>query len=247
VRILSINHTTNVITLAAPRTWSTGAGVHLAYTGSAPDIGAYEFVSGPPSVQSPIRPMPPEFVSPANGATVIATRVRVTWMNAAGAESYVVQLAKDSLFTRMLFDSEVTDITVEIGPLDSATRYYRRIRARSPAGESEFGPVSSFTTGAFKGQGSILDEGPTTFALGQNYPNPFNPTTAVRYSVPQPTRVSLRVYNLLGAEVAVLEDSERAIGVYEVRFDASAFPSGVYFYRLEAGDFHETKRMTLIR
>ncbi len=92
---------------------------------------------------------------------------------------------------------------------------------------------------------------PETFALYQNYPNPFNPTTKIKFSVPAGvgTRrgVSLRVFDILGREVATLVNEEKPAGDYEVEFKASHLPSGIYFYKLSVGDFVETKKMILIR
>ncbi|MCX6138094.1 MAG: CotH kinase family protein [Ignavibacteriales bacterium] len=88
---------------------------------------------------------------------------------------------------------------------------------------------------------------PGNFELSQNYPNPFNPVTTIKYSLPRNTTVILRVYNLIGQEVAVNVNSFQAPGEYSVTFDASKFPSGIYFYRLSAGSFIETRKMILIR
>ncbi|MEK9137922.1 MAG: M1 family aminopeptidase, partial [Bacteroidota bacterium] len=91
---------------------------------------------------------------------------------------------------------------------------------------------------------------PTRFVLEQNYPNPFNTTTRIKFSIPPVgTRqaVSLRVYNILGQEVAVLVNEKLDPGIYETAFDASGLASGVYFYRLHAGDFLETKKFILLR
>ncbi|MEN3038881.1 MAG: T9SS type A sorting domain-containing protein, partial [Candidatus Kryptonium sp.] len=88
---------------------------------------------------------------------------------------------------------------------------------------------------------------PTDYALHQNYPNPFNPTTTITYDIPIRTKVKLVVYNILGQEVAVLVDGEQEAGRYSVKFDAMSLPSGVYFYRLEAGKFVEVKKMMLVK
>ncbi len=90
-------------------------------------------------------------------------------------------------------------------------------------------------------------ETPAEFSVDQNYPNPFNPTTSIAYVVPSDVRVSLRVYNSLGQEVATLVDETRVAGRYTAVWDAGGMSSGVYFYRLQAGDFVSTKRMTLVK
>ena len=88
---------------------------------------------------------------------------------------------------------------------------------------------------------------PHDFVLEQNYPNPFNPTTVVSYQLPVASEVRLVVYDLLGREVAVLENERKNPGVYEVKFDGSGLSSGVYFYRLTAGVHTESKRMMLMK
>jgi hypothetical protein len=88
---------------------------------------------------------------------------------------------------------------------------------------------------------------PAEFALQQNYPNPFNPTTAIRYGLPVQADVTLTVFDVLGQRVAVLEEGMRSAGYHEVTFDAKTLPSGVYFYRLQAGSSTETKRLLLLR
>lgn len=84
------------------------------------------------------------------------------------------------------------------------------------------------------------------FALGQNYPNPFNPTTTIRYSLPRRADVTLTVYNTLGQQVARLVYATEESGVHQVRFDATALASGVYFYRLQAGALASTKKLVVI-
>lgn len=88
---------------------------------------------------------------------------------------------------------------------------------------------------------------PTSFHLAQNYPNPFNPTTAISYQLSAVSFVTLKVFDVLGREVAVLVNEVRQPGVYTVRWDASSFPSGVYLYRLEAGDFRAARKLMLLK
>jgi subtilisin-like proprotein convertase family protein len=99
-------------------------------------------------------------------------------------------------------------------------------------------------TGAEESAMGVLPEQPR---LLQNYPNPFNPRTVVRYQLSVASPVRLAVYDLLGREVAVLVDERKDAGSYNVSFDASGLASGVYFYRIQAGDFIQTRRMILLK
>jgi len=89
--------------------------------------------------------------------------------------------------------------------------------------------------------------GPKEFKLEQNYPNPFNPMTTIQYQLPQDAKVTLKVYDILGSEVATLVNEQKEAGYYEVEFSASSFASGIYVYRLQAGNYISTKKMMLLR
>ncbi len=93
----------------------------------------------------------------------------------------------------------------------------------------------------------VVKEKPTTFELAQNYPNPFNPATTINYQLPTNTLVTLKVYDVIGREVATLVNARQEAGRYTVNFNASTLASGVYFYRLQAGSFVETKKMMLVK
>jgi hypothetical protein len=88
--------------------------------------------------------------------------------------------------------------------------------------------------------------GPESFSLGQNYPNPFNPTTTIQFRVKEPCRVTLKVYDALGKEVAVLADGMVAAGSHSVRFDASGLPAGIYVYKIQMGDFTAARKMAVV-
>jgi len=88
---------------------------------------------------------------------------------------------------------------------------------------------------------------PQQFSLHQNYPNPFNPSTTIQYELPKAVLVTLKVFNALGQEVATLVDENKPAGVYTARFDAGALGSGVYFYKLTAGNFVETRKMIMLK
>ncbi len=93
---------------------------------------------------------------------------------------------------------------------------------------------------------SAAEQEPVGFSV-QNYPNPFNPVTTIRYSLPVDAKVVIKVYDILGREVTVLVDEVKRAGSHSVSFDATNFASGVYFYSISAGDFHQTKKMLLVK
>ncbi len=88
---------------------------------------------------------------------------------------------------------------------------------------------------------------PSTYALEQNYPNPFNPSTTIAFALPKPSEVALKIFDASGREVATLVEGNLPAGRHEVILDASPFSSGVYFYRLQAGEFSRTRRLMLVK
>jgi len=115
--------------------------------------------------------------------------------------------------------------------------------------------INGIQYGTILGVNNNSGELPVQFSLYQNYPNPFNPTTKIKFSVPflplakgeAEGVVKLIIYDILGREVATLVNEKLSPGTYEVEWDASNYPSGVYFYKLTAGDFTQTKKMLLIK
>jgi len=104
-------------------------------------------------------------------------------------------------------------------------------------------PLSEMITGIEDEQNNL----PESFSLQQNYPNPFNPSTTFRYSIPTQSKVMIKVYDLLGNEIATLMDEEKQVGTYDLMWNAANLPSGVYFYQLKAGSYADTKKMILVR
>ncbi|MBI5474517.1 MAG: T9SS type A sorting domain-containing protein [Ignavibacteriae bacterium] len=110
----------------------------------------------------------------------------------------------------------------------------------APRANPDFGTISSVN----------IDRGagvPNSYTLGQNYPNPFNPTTTIQFNLPKTEFATIQVYNILGQKVETLLNREQEAGTYTLHFNASHLPSGVYFYRLQAGGFAQTKRMILVK
>ena len=135
------------------------------------------------------------------------------------------------VFNMTFSDSLAFVDIVAMGQSDSEQQLWRR-------------PLSELVTGVDERTG---DASPSVISLSQNYPNPFNPSTTITYKLPQSSVVRLSVFDMLGREVSTLVDERREAGVHEVRFDASGLSSGVYFYRLKAASYVETKTLLLVR
>ncbi|MCI0448948.1 MAG: T9SS type A sorting domain-containing protein [Chlorobi bacterium] len=88
---------------------------------------------------------------------------------------------------------------------------------------------------------------PVKFNLSQNYPNPFNPAANIKFDIPKSAFIKLVIYDVIGREVSVLVNEQLSAGSYKADWDASNYPSGVYFYKLQAGDYRETKKMVLVK
>lgn len=95
--------------------------------------------------------------------------------------------------------------------------------------------------------GDRMEDLPQEMSLGQNYPNPFNPSTSISFSIPKHTHVRLQIFNLLGELIETLADEDKQPGNYSLTWDASTKPSGLYFYRMTAGEFVRTKKAVLLR
>ncbi len=115
----------------------------------------------------------------------------------------------------------------------------------------EFGQDSLFVLYSTGNVSGISEENfqqiPENFSLSQNYPNPFNPSTTIRFELPESDIVTLKIFNILGEEVSTLVNTELKAGKHEYQFNANNLSSGIYFYRIQAGSFTETKKMILIR
>jgi hypothetical protein len=153
-------------------------------------------------------------------------------------------------------DQNIDEITLDVQPMKNPNHdliYVYHIEGKDGAmttnavyrdGEGtnrvEFEPV----TVALPGKGEAL---PTVFALNQNYPNPFNPSTIISYDLPKASDVRISIFNVLGQEVTTLVNQDMQAGRHQVEWDASAHASGLYFYRISADNFTETKKMMMLK
>ena len=194
-------------------------------------------------------PAQPVLAYPEHGETEVPIDVTFYWEETPAAETYRFQLATATGFLphQMVVDSMgVTDTTLIVSDLEHDKVYFWRIGAANEYGTSLWSSSRGFTTKTathIAGEDGI----PAEYSLSQNYPNPFNPATTIRYEIPEQGHVSIKIYDMLGREVAVLVDDVVAAGRYSVQFDASNLPSGIYIYRIVSDNYVESKRMTFVK
>jgi hypothetical protein len=199
----------------------------------------------------------PQLASPGDGSTNVTLRPNLAWSGGYPFQlvsSFHVQVASDSLFTNVVFDtSNVTGEAVQINQLPVKTGFFWRVQSYGKeGGPTQWSDVWKFTTAVTSVERTGSDV-PTLFSLQQNYPNPFNPSTIIQYGLPTRSIVRLIVYNVLGQVVKELINNEQQAGYQSVIWNATV-SSGLYFCRLEATSkddqskrFVETKKMLLLR
>jgi len=189
----------------------------------------------------------PILIEPENNVTLISDTVIFVWQkNQPEVERYWLELDTTDQFSAPVFsDSTITDTTLLYTSLING-EYWWRVKAGNLSDWGEFSEVRTFVVDI---PSSVEEDNqlPTVFSLEQNYPNPFNPNTKIKYSIPDLSFVTLKVYDVLGSEVATLVNEEKPIGTYKIIWNAENLPSGIYFYQLSAGEFINTKKMLLLK
>jgi hypothetical protein len=209
-----------------------------------------EIVFGEPDV-SPTANVPLPF-EPARYDTVNVPSndsLYVKWTGQGLYDSFRVQVSEDSLFNTVLIDSTLKSSLMAIHNL-SDTIYYWRVSAIVNSLSGSWTEAWSFkidTTSTTVGTEDSKITLPQKYYLSQNYPNPFNPSTVINYEIPKSSFVKLKVYDILGREIATLVNEEKAAGRYKIIFNASNYSSGVYFYKIEAGGFSKINKMVLLK
>ena len=164
-------------------------------------------------------------------------------------QTFDVQISDSPEFLAKVFDSAgLANSTLVVDSLDGTRNYFWRVRGVTDA--DEVGPWSLafvFTVAARPVGISSSDELSNRASLHAAYPNPFNPQTTIPFAIQSAGHVLLEVFDLRGGRVGVLVDHQLNAGHHAVRFDAARLPSGVYLYRLETGNYSESKRMLLLK
>jgi hypothetical protein len=186
---------------------------------------------------------------PSNGSLDQPISLTLRWFPAARAGSYHLQFGTDSTFKNGLIinDSTIVDTMKLLSSLNNGTKYYWRVSASNVAGTSAWSSAWRFTIGPPNGV-EKNSEVPKQFTLAQNYPNPFNPATTIVYTLSEDDWVTLKVFDILGREIKILVNGIKRAGItYQVEFNASKLPSGIYLYRLQAGEKSLVKKLTIMK
>jgi hypothetical protein len=193
-----------------------------------------------------------------DGTSATYPRVRAKWNineNTIGGGNYTLQIGWGSALENTTFRGDrennarifnLTD-TTESGSGAYTTQFVTQPYTVSRSNITTLGPMGvgrfDMATGIVEEEGNI----PLKFSLEQNYPNPFNPVTTIRYEIPKVSKVTLKIYDILGREVLTLFNGSQQAGKYEVEWQATNFASGIYFYHLQAGEFSDTRKLILLR
>ena len=163
-------------------------------------------------------------------------------------------IAKKNLYF-MMWVGVITTYNSQLAYLPTAedratiTDYYIFLLGNDSLRYSRWDTGSTFYPFTWTDWTSVEDniESVQSFELFQNYPNPFNPTTKIKYEIPEMSFVTIKVYDVLGKEIATLVNEEKLSGNYETEFNGNVLASGIYYYRIIAGEFSQTRKMVLIK
>ncbi|MBA4311188.1 MAG: hypothetical protein C0417_01020 [Chlorobiaceae bacterium] len=230
-------------------------GVHPSYDGwNGHPVGGYRRMAKAiyPSVKSLIDgllilPFAPILLSPLNGSTSHDTVLSLNWSPSNNASKYRLQISIDSGFISIVHDdTTITGTTKQISSLSNDSTYYWRVKAGNSVGWGEWSEIWSFTC-VDPVSVRLFDNLPWQSILYDNYPNPFNPVTNFQFTIGNFQLTILKVFDLLGREVATLVNEVKQPGFYKVYWNASQLPSGLYYYRLTAGEYSLTKKLILLK
>jgi len=182
------------------------------------------------------------------------TQTQIEWKTTVPASGFIFYAENDTTNGYPLEAMEPQDLRLQhsltLENLTTGSTYYFIIDQNDSAWNNIRSIPYNFVAGDSIVGINDLDNVPKEFSLSQNYPNPFNPTTRINFTVPTsltPTLLTLKIYDIVGNEIATLVNEEKAPGTYEVAFDAAGLTSGVYFYKIQSGYFTQTRKLILIK
>jgi len=182
-------------------------------------------------------------------ATATTTGATLDWSSVTGATLYRIQVSTHSNFPpgQIVQDVTTSRTSTTVSGLSSQTTYYWRVNASNADGTSGWSSSSFATEQGTTAADEVVSNVPSEFELSQNYPNPFNPSTTIQFSLSKSSHVKILIYSTLGHLVHTLVDEALPPGTYRKQWVATGMMSGIYFYRIQAGGFFETKRLVLIK
>ena len=192
-------------------------------------------------------PLRPILIAPPNWSNGISLTPTLQWSSIMGVINYHVQISRVSNFAVLTDSATVTNnkYTILSGMLTNTTTYFWRVNATDSTGTGPWSEIWNFST-LVTGINKISSNTPDDYKLFQNYPNPFNPSTKIKFDVPKASYVKLIVYDVLGREIKTLVNEKLNAGRYEIDWNGSGYPSGVYFYRLVTDEYVSVKKMILV-
>ena len=200
--------------------------------------------SAPSNVANAITPMQP----PTNltAAQMQGAAIKLTWQDNSSSElGYYIERKLGSSGTYATTDSVVSNVAAFTDTKGvPGNNYFYRVRGYNSAVTSAYSNEVNVTLTGITSDGTGI---PDKFGVSQNYPNPFNPTTVIMYQLPVSSEVTLKVYDMLGKEITTLVNKHEDAGFHSAVFVASNLPSGIYFYRMQAGKYSETKKLTVLK
>jgi cyclophilin family peptidyl-prolyl cis-trans isomerase len=188
-------------------------------------------------------PNAPVLDLPVSGTQNVGFTKNLKWFSQYGSVMYHVQVSKDSLFSTIFKEKYVVYPNWTVTQLHDTTTYYWRVRSNNgghwSATHSE---VWTFSTNAYASV-DYLSFSENGYRLDQNVPNPASGKTLIRYMVPSKEKISIKLFDVTGKELAVLVNEEKAKGEYELALDTDKYSGGIYFYQMQAGSVSSTKKL----
>lgn len=192
----------------------------------------------------------PQLTYPQNNDTGVSRHPVFIWQEYPNASQYVLQVSQNNNFAYPEINVTVTGTSYQYQYfLQRFKNYYWRVGAIYSMNTSFWSNINTFRTNDSNliNIKLIGESIPTTYNLYQNYPNPFNPVTIIKFDLPNSSIMNIKIFNISGKEISTVLNKRLDAGTYEFNWDAAQYPSGVYFYRLTAGDFTSVKKMILIK
>ena len=198
----------------------------------------------------------PQIGSPYGGVVITSNSTTLSWFLPTApslVQTYSLEVSQyPDMSNPVISQDNITGFKKVISSLKGG-RYYWRVQSKTSNGKfSNSSKVEAFTIGTITDVKHESNAIPVSFAVSQNYPNPFNPSTLINYSLPKSSLVTIKIYNILGQEIKTLINSEHQPGYYSIQWNGDnnyghSVASGIYIYRVTAGQYAKSMKMMLLK